>query len=64
MQVMGVNGVSHEVVADDLEGLTAVLHWLGTMPPVLGTLPASLPTADPVERPIAYCPAPGTPPQP
>ena len=60
MQVMSVNGVSHHVVADDLEGASAVLHWLGTMPPLVGLPPAHLPTADPLDRPIAYAPQPGT----
>ena len=56
---MGVNGVSHEIVADDLEGATAILHWLSTMPPIQGTSPALLPTSDPLDRSITYCPAPG-----
>ena len=51
---MGVNGVSHHVVADDLEGAAAVLHWLSSMPPTLGVAPALLPTSDPVERGIGY----------
>jgi len=60
VQVMGVNGVSHHVVADDLEGASAVLQWLSTMPPMLGTPPAHLPTSDPLDRGIGYSPAPGT----
>ena len=59
VQVMGVNGVSHHVVMDDLEGVTAVLQWLSTMPPVVGAPPAPLPSADPIDRPIAYTPAAG-----
>lgn len=58
---MGVNGVSHNVVADDLEGATAVLHWLSTMPPVVGAQPALLPSSDPIDRSISYIPAPSTP---
>lgn len=57
---MGVNGVSHHVVADDLEGVTAVLHWLSTMPPVVGGVPLTLPSADPTDRPVTYTPGPGT----
>lgn len=51
---MGVNGVSHHVVADDLEGAAAVLHWLSSMPPTLGVPPALLPTSDPLDRGIGY----------
>ena len=57
MQVMGVNGVSHHVVTDDLEGATAVLQWLSTMPPIIGVAPANLPSSDPIERSITYCPS-------
>ena len=57
---MGVNGVSHHVVADDLEGAAAVLHWLSSMPPTLGVPPALLPTSDPVERGIGYTAPSGT----
>ena len=56
---MGVNGVSHHVVDDDLEGATAVLHWLSTMPPTLGVPPAVLPSSDPLDRGIGYAPLPG-----
>ena len=52
-----MNGVSHHVVTDDLEGATAVLHWLSTMPPVVGIAPAILPSSDPVDRSISYAPA-------
>ena len=60
-QVMGVNGVSHHIVADDLEGCHAILQWLGTMPPVVGAPPPSLGSLDPIDRPIGYCPQPGGP---
>ena len=56
---MGMNGVSHHVVADDLEGVAALLRWLSFMPPVLGGVPTPLATADPLDRPIAYHPGPG-----
>ena len=57
VQVMGVNGVSHHVVTDDLEGATAVLHWISMMPPTIGAPPAILPSSDPIERSITYVPA-------
>lgn len=53
--------MSHHVVADDLEGASAVLHWLCTMPPTLGSPPAHLATSDPLHRGIGYSPAPGNP---
>ena len=57
VQVMGVNGVSHHVVTDDLEGASAVLQWLSTMPPIIGAPPAHLPSSDPIERSITYAPS-------
>ena len=51
---MGQNGVSHRVVADDLEGVKAVLAWLAYAPPEIGSAPLPLPTADPVGRSIGY----------
>lgn len=59
MQVMGVNGVSHHVVEDDLEGCAAVLQWLSYISPVLGGPAAALPTTDPIDRSIGYLPGPG-----
>ena len=56
-KVMGVNGVSHHVVADDLEGVSAVLTWLSYVPSILGGAPQLLPSSDPVERPVTYFPA-------
>ena len=51
---MGQNGVSHHVVADDLEGVKAVLAWLSYAPPQIGTAPLPLLTSDPIGRPISY----------
>jgi len=59
LQVMGVNGVSHHVVEDDLEGCAAVLQWLSYISPVLGGPAAALPTTDPIDRNIGYLPGPG-----
>ena len=58
-RVMGVNGVSHHVVADDLEGVTTILRLLGYAPPMLGTCPAVLPSHDPTDRTVTYCPGHG-----
>ena len=58
VQVMGVNGVSHHIVEDDLAGCTAALHWLAYVPAVLGSLPPTLPSSDPIGRAISYAPGP------
>ena len=57
-QVMGVNGVSHHIVEDDLAGCTAALQWLAYVPAVLGSLPPMLPSSDPISRCISYAPGP------
>jgi acetyl-CoA carboxylase/biotin carboxylase 1 len=57
-KVMAVNGVSHQVVEDDLEGCAAVLQWLSYVPAVTGEKPPILPTSDPLNRPISYSPGP------
>lgn len=63
---MGTNGVSHHIVADDLEGCSTVLKLLSFCPPLL-TAPGSveapahplLPSSDPVSRAVDYAPGPG-----
>ena len=57
-QVMGVNGVSHHIVEDDLAGCTAALQWLAYVPAVLGSSPPMLPSSDPISRSISYAPGP------
>lgn len=59
VQVMAANGVSHQVVADDLEGVRAVLCWLSFVPPVLGGPLPALPSRDPSDRPVTVSPAQG-----
>ena len=60
-QIMHNNGISHDVVSDDFEGVSLVLKWLSFMPErIVGGVPASLPVLtplfDPVERLVEYCP--------
>ena len=55
-----MNGVSHHVVPDDLAGVSAVLRWLSFTPLLVGDAPPLLPSADPVDRSIAYSPNAGT----
>lgn len=56
-RVMGVNGVSHHTVDDDLEGVKVILRWLSYAPPQLGAEPPVLPSSDPVDRSVLYLPA-------
>ena len=59
LQVMGVNGVSHQVVPDDLAGVAAVLRWLSYVPPSTSAIAPLLPSRDPEARLIQYAPAAG-----
>jgi biotin carboxylase/acetyl-CoA carboxylase carboxyltransferase component/biotin carboxyl carrier protein len=62
-KIMFHNGVTHQVVEDDLHGVIALVRWLSYVPRARGAaLPISPGTAslDPVDRPIGFVP-PGTP---
>ncbi|XP_078444869.1 acetyl-CoA carboxylase 1-like [Wolffia australiana] len=52
-KVMATNGVVHLTVADDLEGVSAILRWLSF---VGEGKQHCHPPADPPERPVEYCP--------
>jgi len=52
------NGVSHEKVEDDQEGVAAIMKWLSFVPKHVGALPASRETADPVDRKVVWRPTP------
>ncbi|KAL4859471.1 Acetyl-CoA carboxylase 1 [Chlorella vulgaris] len=58
-KVMAANGVSHHTVEDDLAGVACLLRWLAYTPARTGEPPLSLPTADPLARPVEYCPGEG-----
>ncbi|KAA0173957.1 hypothetical protein FNF27_04518 [Cafeteria roenbergensis] len=58
-KIMYHNGVTHQVVEDDLHGMAAVLRWLSYVPRSKGaSLPFSPGTAsiDPVDRTIGFVP--------
>ncbi|KAG0579665.1 hypothetical protein KC19_4G115000 [Ceratodon purpureus] len=55
-KVMAVNGVVHLTVADDLEGISAILKWLSYVPSHVGGPLPCLQSADPPERLVEYCP--------
>lgn len=55
-KVMAANGVVHLTVADDLEGVSAILKWLSYIPSYAGGPLPYLKPIDPPERPVEYCP--------
>ena len=57
-QIMFPNGVSHEIVDDDQQGVASILQWLSFVPKSVGGLPASRSSADPVDRDVVFRPTP------
>jgi len=57
-QIMFPNGVSHEIVDDDQEGVASILQWLSFVPKFIGALPATRDCSDPVDRDIEFRPTP------
>ncbi len=57
-QIMFPNGVSHEIVEDDQQGVASILQWLSFVPKSVGALPASRSCADPVDRDVVFRPTP------
>ena len=65
IQIMHNNGVSHDVVSDDFEGISLILKWLAFMPEQIVnhtylSLPVLTPQFDPVERPVDFKPIKGS----
>ncbi|XP_064618157.1 acetyl-CoA carboxylase-like isoform X2 [Liolophura sinensis] len=56
IQIMHNNGVSHDVVSDDFEGVCKVLKWLSFMPLCRNGPLAMLKIHDPVDREIDFTP--------
>jgi len=57
-QIMFPNGVTHEVVDDDQEGVASILKWLSFVPEKVGAPPAARDCADPVNRDVEWRPTP------
>jgi len=57
-QIMYPNGVTHETVDDDQEGVTSMLKWLSFVPEKVGALPAQRQSSDPVDRAVEWRPTP------
>merc|ERR1712157_705438 len=56
-QIMVPNGVTHEIVEDDQEGVASILKWFSFVPKEVGALPASRDFADPITRPVSWRPS-------
>jgi len=57
-QIMYPNGVAHEIVEDDQQGVSSLLKWLSFVPKNVGALPAVRESGDPVERKVQWRPTP------
>jgi len=57
-QIMYPNGVSHEIVDDDQQGVASLLNWLSFVPKKVGALPAVRDSGDPVDRKVTWRPTP------
>ena len=57
-QIMVPNGVTHETVENDQEGVKSILKWLSFVPKNVGALPAVRTSVDPVDRDVEFRPTP------
>jgi len=57
-QIMHPNGVSHEIVDDDQQGVASMLNWLSFVPKNVGALAGVRDTSDPVDRKVQWRPTP------
>mmetsp|Transcript_33963 Transcript_33963/g.74702 ORF Transcript_33963/g.74702 Transcript_33963/m.74702 type:complete len:2077 (-) Transcript_33963:133-6363(-) len=57
-QIMYPNGVTHEVVDNDQEGVASILKWISFVPKVVDAAPAARDCADPVDRDVEFRPTP------
>merc|ERR1712003_364170 len=57
-QIMHPNGVAHEIVGDDQEGVTSILRWLSYVPENVGATAACRECADPIDRLVEFRPTP------
>jgi len=54
--IMVPNGVTHELVRSDQDGVEAVLRWLSFVPADVWSIPPIVTSADPVDRAVAWTP--------
>jgi len=56
-QVMVPNGVTHQLVQNDQEGVSAILDWLSYVPKDTWSIPPMTAQADPVDRDVSFVPS-------
>jgi len=54
--IMVPNGVTHELVRNDQDGVEAILRWLAFVPDRVTSVPPIVSAADPIEREIQFMP--------
>lgn len=57
-QIMVPNGVTHQVVRDDQEGMSAILDWLSFVPKDVSCPPPISSSSDPWDRDVEFEPSP------
>ncbi|CAK9065853.1 Acetyl-CoA carboxylase (ACC) [Includes: Biotin carboxylase], partial [Durusdinium trenchii] len=57
-QIMVPNGVTHQVVRDDQEGMSAILDWLSFVPKDVSCPPPICSSSDPWDRDVEFEPSP------
>ncbi|XP_078337630.1 acetyl-CoA carboxylase-like isoform X9 [Crassostrea virginica] len=56
IQIMYTNGVTHDVTADDFDGVYKIIKWLSYMPKCKGSPLPILETGDPINREVEFVP--------
>uniref|UniRef100_A0A8W8JGI6 Acetyl-CoA carboxylase n=1 Tax=Magallana gigas TaxID=29159 RepID=A0A8W8JGI6_MAGGI len=56
IQIMYTNGVTHDVTADDFDGVYKIIQWLSYMPKCKGSPLPILETGDPIDREVEFVP--------
>jgi acetyl-CoA carboxylase/biotin carboxylase 1 len=57
-QIMVPNGVTHQTVENDQEGVAAMVRWLSFVPKEVGASPACRESGDPINRKVQWRPTP------
>jgi len=55
--IMVPNGVTHELVFNDSDGVEAILRWLSFVAPNTSSIPAMVPSIDSIDREITFLPS-------
>jgi len=54
--IMVPNGVTHQLVRNDQDGVEAILKWLSFIPADVSSVPPIISTTDPIEREVSWTP--------